>query len=82
MTLQDCKQLIQDDILTCIDGIMGPWVGHEIYNHIKGDYDSLSTDLEDMKDAVCQIVVDRFNELDFGVVKPEPTDKDYINVIE
>ncbi len=72
VNIEDVKQSIQDDLDTMLSGMLEPYE------------DELGGDLEQVKENACQIVVDRFNELesiDFGVVKPEPTDEDYINVI-
>jgi len=47
--LADIRELIQDDIISCIDG----------YTELHPD------DANDLRTNLCQIVVDRFKEVDF-----------------
>ena len=52
MTVADLRELIQDDIICCVDGFSDAMVEHD--------------DREDLKNMICQIVVDRIDEFERG----------------
>ena len=62
MNVVDLRELIQDDIICCVD---------EMYSFTtKSRYESSGylrhDDREDLKNMLCQIVVDRINEYEKG----------------